>query len=139
MNPSIARQIRRSAGEVYREGAQWRISDDPDRVLRDVLMFALDEMGGDARRLLAALTPGGQEYASGDGLHGITWLEAPEDAPWPVEMLTAEDLTEHELWAVSVDGFDRLRPTIVVTGAALRELVGQFAEARGRVEAMEKA
>lgn len=132
MNPAIANQIRRAAGEVYRDGDSLRISDDRDRVLRDVLLFALEAMGGDVEHLLAALTPGGEEFASGDGMHGITWIEEPEDGPWSEPLLTPEDLADHELWEVSIDGFERPRRPVVVEGDALRALVRKIAEARAR-------
>lgn len=130
MNPALVKQIRWAAGEVYRDGDRWRISDDADRVLLDVLLFALEAVDDDVERLVAALTPGGEEFASGDGMHGITWLEEPEDGPWGESWLTREDLAEHELWEVAIDGFGRPRPPVVVTGAALRELVRQLARCR---------
>lgn len=133
MNPAIVNHIRWSAGEVHRDdGGRLRISNDPDRVLRDVLMFALEAMGDDAERLIAALTPGGEEFASGDGIHGITWIEEPEDGPWSEASLTPDDLAEHELWEVALDGFGHPRPPIVITGDALRAVVRALAKARAR-------
>lgn len=119
--------VRVAAGEVISNGRHVEVSDDPRRVLADVLRLALDPPERTADVLLRALRPGGEEYSSPGG-DSIVLMEDLEDIPAQFEPhLSAADLANRELWLVSRytpgEGYDE----VVIEGDALRALVEQFA------------
>lgn len=122
-------QIRREAGEVTPHGTWIEISDDPERILADVLRFALEPPDVRVEDVLSLIEPEGDGYSSpgGDSIHPI---ETEDDIPAHyAALISARDLPRMELWVVSRyapgSGYDET----VVEGPALRVLVRRVAEA----------
>ncbi len=120
--------VREHVGRVSASGKRVEISDDPRRVIADVLRLALDAPERTAAVLMAALTPGGDEYGSPGG-DSIVLMEEPEDIPVQFQRhIGGSDLAARELWLVSRytpgQGYDEA----VIEGKALRELVERFAQ-----------
>lgn len=121
-------QIRREAGEVTPHGTWLDVSNDPERVIADVLRFALEPRDVRVEEILRALGPGCDGYSSSGG-DSIYPIEEADDIPAHyASIISAQDLTERDLWVISRYSPGAGHDEVVVEGPALRALVRRFAE-----------